>query len=82
MSNSVEVLSDIVEVLGVETSDGDSTIHRHVDVVVLTECVDLILVKTSVGKHANLAGDVAPVVLVAQVFQLLDKTMAHLGHAA
>ena len=82
MSNSVEVLSDIVEVLGVETGDRDTTIHCHVDVVVFTECVYLILVKTSVGKHANLAGDVAPVVLVAQILQLLDKTFAHVVHTA
>lgn len=82
MSNSVEVLGDIVEVLGVETSDGDTTIHRHVDVMIFTESVNLILAKASVSEHANLAGDVAPVVLVAQILQLLDKTLAHCSHTA
>ena len=82
MSNSVEVLGDIVDVLRVETGDRDTTIHCHVDVVLFTKFVNLILVETSVGKHANLVGDVAPVVLVAQILQLLDKTLAHCSHTA
>ena len=82
MSNFVEVLGDIAEVLGVETSDGDTTVHCHVDVMLFTKFVNLILVETSVSKHANLVGDVAPVVLVAQILQLLDKALAHVLHTA
>ena len=82
MGYGVEALSDVVDVFGVKTSDGDTSIHSHVDSVLFTEFVDHLGVKTSEGKHANLACDVSPVVLVSESGELLDKGSAHLGHTA
>ena len=76
----MECRGDVVEVLGVETSDGDTAIGSHVDGKSLAELSDLLLVKTSVGEHANLAGNVAPVVLVAKFLQLGDEARAHVSH--
>ena len=49
----------------VQASYGDSSISGHVDVMLVFEGVNLVSRKTSIGKHTNLAGDVAPVVLAA-----------------
>ena len=78
----MESFGDVVEVLGVEASDGDTSIHGHVDVILLAQLVDLVLVETGEGEHADLAGDVAPVVLVSEGSQFLNKTMAHSVHTS
>ena len=82
MGDLVEGIRDIVEVTGVETSDGNTAVHCHVDGVLLTELVDLVLVQASEGEHANLVGDVTPVVLVAEFGELVAETMTHFMHAA
>jgi len=82
MGDSVESVRDVIEVLGVETSDGDTAVHGHVDSVFFTKCVHLVLVKACESKHANLVGNVTPVVFVANCSQLVDESMTHLIHAA
>ena len=81
MSNIVERLCDIVKVVGVEPSNGDTAVHRHVDAVFLTEFVHLVFVQAGIGEHTNLAGGVAPVMFVAKVLELFDKSRSHFFHA-
>ena len=78
----MERLGNVVQVLGVETGDGDTAIHGHVDVVLLAELVHHVLVEASEGEHANLVGHVLPAVLVAERLQLVDEAGAHVSHAA
>lgn len=78
----MEGLGDVGEVLGVQTGDRDTSVHSHVDGVVLTELVNHILVKSSEGEHANLVGDMGPVVLVTELLEGVDETVTHLLHAA
>ena len=82
MSDGVEGIRNVIEVLGVETSDGDATIHSHVDSVLLAELVDLVGVEASVSEHADLVSNVGPVVLVATSCKCCNETVAHLLHAA
>jgi len=70
----VESLGDVVKVMGVQTSDGDSAISCHVDMVFVLKGVNLVGRETSVSKHTNLAGDVAPVVLATMSGQFFNKS--------
>jgi len=58
--------SDAVKVAGVKTSDGDASVHSHVDGVLITELVNHISGQSSEGKHADLVGQVIPVVGAAE----------------
>jgi len=82
MGDSVESVSDVVQVLSVQTGDGDTAIHSHVNGVLFAELVNLVLVQAGEGEHANLVGNVAPVVLVADGGQLVAEAVAHFLHAA
>ena len=77
MGHFVEGIGDVVEVACVETGDGDTSVHGHVDGVLLTEFVDLVFVETSESEHADLVNDVAPVVFVAESLELVTKTVSH-----
>jgi len=77
----VESFRNVIKVATVKSSDGDSSVHGHVDGVLLTELVDHILVKTSEGKHADLRGDVIPVVYAAVAFKGGLKSRSHLSHS-
>ena len=57
----MECFCNSLNITSVETSNGNSTILSHVNVVFFSENVHLIHVKTSVGKHTDLGGDVTPV---------------------
>jgi hypothetical protein len=81
VSDGVESFRNVIKVTTVKSSDGDSSVHGHVDGVLLTELVDHILVKTSEGKHANLRGDVIPVVNAAVAFKGGLKSRSHLSHS-
>lgn len=61
----MESSSNVVQVVGVKSSNGDTAIHGHVNGVLLTELVDLVLVESSESEHTNLAGNVVPVVFVS-----------------
>jgi hypothetical protein len=47
----------------------------------LGENIHLLGLQTSVGEHANLAGDVGPVVLAAKLLEVLAEQGAHLNDA-
>jgi len=82
VGNSVEAISNILEVTSVESSNGNAAIHGHVDSVLLAEFVNHILIKAGVSEHTNLVGDVVPVVLISKVSKSLLEAMAHGLHAA
>ena len=78
----MEALRTVLEVVGVETGKRDSSVHGHVDSVLLSQLVDHRLGQTGIGEHANLRSDVVPVVLVAQVGQSLLKSGSHLSDSS
>jgi len=78
----VEGVSNIVQVASIKTGNRDSSIHSHVDMMFFSQLIYLVLVKTGVGKHTNLAGNVAPVVFVSEGFEFSSETGSHLLHSA
>ncbi len=78
----MESLSDVIEVAGVKSSDGNTTIGSHVNSVLLAKFVDLLLVEAGEGEHANLVDHVLPRVLAAEVLEVLDQSVTHLHHTA
>ena len=73
----MERLGNVIHVLGVESSNGDTTVHSQIDVELLNAALDLLLGQTSVGEHANLAGDVRPVAGGSGLLQTIDQSLTH-----
>ena len=73
----MERLGNVIHVLGVESSNGDTTVHGQIDVELLNAALDLLLGQTSVGEHANLAGDVRPVAGGSGLLQAIDQSLTH-----
>ena len=73
----MESLSNVIHVLGIESSNGDTTVHGQIDVELLDAALDLLLGQASVGEHTNLAGDVRPVAGRSGLLQTIDKGLAH-----
>lgn len=64
-----------------DTGDGDTAITSGVDGVLLCELVHLLGSQASVGEHADLVGDVVPVVLGAELLKVGLEEGAHLDDA-
>ena len=81
----VDSLGEVVDVGAGNTGDGDTAILGEVDRVVLSDLLDLLSRQAGVGEHADLGGDVGPVVLGAELLELLAEESAHgddaIGHA-
>lgn len=60
-----------------DTSNRDSAVLGSVDAVLLGQCVHLLGLETGVGEHADLAGDVAPVVLATELLEVLLEESTH-----
>lgn len=78
----MECFRNVVNVVGVESRNRDSSVTRHVDVVVTLQLFDLVGAESGVGEHANLTGDVAPIVSAAVLGQLLHQTRAHINDSS
>ena len=78
----MESLRNVIKVSGVKACDGDTSIHSHIDGILISKCVDLILAEASIGKHTDLAGSVAPVMFVSKVLELLNKALSHVLHSS
>lgn len=82
LENSFGQTADIV---AGDTGNGDTAVLGGVDGVLLGQLVHLLGVQASVGEHANLAGDVGPVVLGAELLEVLLEEGTHgddsVGHA-
>jgi len=81
VSDGVESSSNVLQVVGVETSNGNTAIHGHVNGVLLTDLVDLVLVESSESEHTNLAGNVIPVVFVSESDESGLQANSHVVHA-
>lgn len=77
----MEGTRNVVDVVSVEASNGDSSVHGHVDGVLLSELVDHVLVETGEGKHTNLRDNVIPVVLVSEGGEAGVEGSSHLSHS-
>lgn len=66
----------------VETSQGDTSIAGHVDLVLVGHVVDLSGGQSGEGEHTNLVGDVAPVLLGVFGVQRGLQLIAHIVNAA
>lgn len=77
LGNLMESLSNVIHVLGIESSNGDTTIHGQINVELLNAALDLLLGQASVGEHTNLAGDVRPVASRSGLLQTIDQSLAH-----
>ena len=73
----MESLSNVLHVVGVESGNGDTSVHGQVDVVLLDASLDLSLGQSGVGEHTNLAGDVRPVAGASSLLQVLDQSLTH-----
>jgi len=77
----VEGTSNVVDVVGVEASNGDSSVHGHVDGVLLSELGDHIFAESSEGEHTNLRDNVIPVVLISEGGEAGVEGSSHLSHS-
>ena len=72
-------------VLGRDAGDGDAAVLGQVDGELLGETLNLLLVEAGEAEHADLVGDVLPVVNRALLSQVLHQAAAHcddsVGHA-
>lgn len=78
-------LGQAADVVAGDTSNGDTAVLGGVDGVLLGQLLHLLGVQASVGEHADLAGDVGPVVLGAELLEVLLEEGTHgddsVGHA-
>lgn len=82
--DSKDGLGQVADVVAGNSGNRDATILGQVDRVLLGQLLNLLGLKASEGKHANLAGDVGPVVLGAERLELLAEGGTHgdntIGH--
>lgn len=78
-------LGETSDVAGGDTGDTDSAVLGSVYAVLLGQLVHLLRLETGECEHADLAGDVAPVLLAAKLLEVLLEQSAHgddaVGHA-
>lgn len=78
-------LGQTADIVASDTGNRDTAILGGVDGVLLGQLVHLLGAQASVGEHANLAGDVGPVVLGAELLKVLLEEGTHgdnsVGHA-
>lgn len=84
-SDLVDGLCQTLDIARSDTGNTDSAVLGSIHAVLLGQSIHLLRLKTSVGEHANLAGDVAPVVLAAELLEVLLEEGTHrddtVGHA-
>ena len=73
----VDGLGKTLDVGGSDTGDGNSAVLGSVNTVLLGQGVHLFRLETSVGEHANLAGDMAPVVFATKLLEVLLEESTH-----
>lgn len=73
----VDGLSQTADIVAGDTGNGDTTVLGRVDRVLLSQLIHLLWGHASVGEHADLGGDVAPVVLGAKLLEVLLEEGAH-----
>ena len=66
----MECPGHIGHVRRIKSSNGYPTISCHIDVMLLGQLLDLVLIKSSIGKHSDLICDMAPILLASENFEL------------
>lgn len=77
IDNIFDTLGDVLDVLGGDSADGDSSVLGHVDVMLLDHGLGLLSGKSSEGEHSDLVGNVRPVSLGAQLLESRSKGSSH-----
>jgi hypothetical protein len=75
--DSEDGLSQVVDVVAGDTGNRDSAVLGEVDGVLFGQLLNLLRLETGVGEHADLVGDVGPVVLGAERLELATEELAH-----
>ena len=69
---------NICDIRRVQPCNRNPTIRGHVYVVILCQFDDLCFCEPSISKHANLIGDVGPVMWRAKVCEVLYNLVSHI----
>ena len=75
--DGIDGLSEAANVVAGDAGDGDTAVLGSVDRELLSETGHLISGQTSVGEHADLASDVGPVVLGAELLKVVLEEGTH-----
>jgi len=73
----MECISNEFEVTGVETTERNSAISSHINMVFVLQSINLFSWQSSVGKHTNLTGNMAPIMYTSCTLQTSHKTWSH-----
>lgn len=83
--DGVDSLSKSLDVGRGDTSNRDTSILSSINAVLLRQLIHLLGGQSGVRKHADLGGDVVPVLLAAELLKVVLEERAHLddavGHA-
>lgn len=74
----MESFSNIINVLGVQTTERNSTICSHVNVMLILQFINLFGGQTSVSEHTNLVGHMTPVMSASSSLQLGNQSCSHI----
>lgn len=77
----LDAVSDVVDVLGCDTADGDAAVLGHVDAMLLNHGFALLDRESREGEHTDLRSDVRPVTLNLLLFQSAAESSAHVVHS-
>ena len=75
----MEGLGNVLNVVSVDTSHGDTTVIGQIDVVVGSDLQDLLLGEASEGEHTNLRGNVRPVLGGTVLLEVLHQESSHIN---
>ena len=81
-NNVLDALGNVVDILGGDTADGDTSILGHVDAMFLDHSLTLFNSESREGEHANLSGDVRPVTWDTLLLDCTAESSSHFIHAA
>merc|ERR1711865_574148 len=76
-NNSLDTVSNVINVLGGNTADRDSSVLSHVDVMLLNHSLGLLNGKSGEREHTNLGGDVRPVSLGSVLLESSAEGLSH-----
>lgn len=77
LGDLVECLSNSINVVRIKTGNRNSAITRHVNMVVILKHIDLLRAEACVSEHANLTGDMTPIVSASISFEFFNQSTSH-----
>jgi len=76
-NNSLDTVSNVINVLGGNTADRDSSVLSHVNVMLLNHSLGLLNGKSGEREHTNLGGDMSPISF-GNFFEVGSEELSHL----